>query len=142
MPKYMFLIKADAGAEGSNACDDNSELYAKMTAFNEQMTAAGVMLDGEGFTPTKDGYRLKYSSKGEPQVSAGPFDVDAEAHVCGYWKVKCKDAEEALSWAKKIPFDGGELIVRQIAGMDDLPDFPDELKAREDKMRATLDARK
>ena len=81
--------------------EDNSELYTKMTAFNEEMTAAGVMLDGEGFTPTKDGYKLKYSSSGEPQVSKGPFDIDNEAHVCGFWKVKCKDAEEALSWAKK-----------------------------------------
>jgi hypothetical protein len=143
MPRYIFLIKADPGAEKPPQ-DAPTSMYEEMTKFNEEMTAAGVMLSGDGFLPTsRDSYRLTYSSELPPTVVAGPFDVAKEAHVCGFWTVRTKDVEEALSWAKRIPFKEGEVVVRRIADSDDLGDaFTDELRDREGKMQEELAKRK
>ncbi|KAI5467636.1 hypothetical protein BGZ63DRAFT_431111 [Mariannaea sp. PMI_226] len=118
MPRYMFLIKASPEAESDFV---SSEAIAEMTVFNDKMRAAGVMLSGEGFRSTAvDGYRVKYSSSSPPEVIKGPFDVEKEAHVCGWWIIKTKDVEEALDWAKQVPFKEGELVIRRIAEMEDL----------------------
>lgn len=141
MPRFMYLIKADKMAEGDMK-DVPIGIFEEMNKYNESLNEAGLLIDAGGFAPTKlDAYRLKYSGSGEPEVQSGPFDVEAEAHVCGYWVVKTKDAEEALTWAKKIPFKGGELTVRRIADTADIENFPEDLKKKEDKIFADAAAR-
>ncbi|KAH6900596.1 hypothetical protein B0T10DRAFT_571173 [Thelonectria olida] len=137
MPRYMLLIKASPEAESDVV---PPEAFEEMTTFNEQLNAAGVMLAGEGFRPTSvDGYRVKYSSDSPAEVIKGPFDVERETHVCGWWILKTKDAEEALSWAKKIPFKEGELVMRRIAEMEDFGEnMSEELKERERKLGEDL----
>ncbi len=118
MPEYMIFVVADPITEGNEKPDCGSELYAKVDALNKEMTAAGVFVDAGGFTPTRDSYRLKFNSGSEPQVLAGPFDVAVENHVSGFWRVKVKDADEVLQWAKKIPFRSGEVILRKMSRPD------------------------
>lgn len=139
MPRFIFLIKASPNAEKPPK-DAPTSMYEKMTKFNEELVAAGVMLSGDGFLPTsRDTYRLTYSCHVPPSVVAGPFDVTKETHVCGFWTVHTKHVEEALSWAKRIPFKEGEVVVRRIADSDDLGDaFTDDLKDRESKMQEEL----
>ncbi|KAF4471309.1 dgpfaetke family [Fusarium albosuccineum] len=139
MPRYMLLIKASPDAENPEAT--TPEIFEEMTTFNENLNAAGVLVSGEGLRPTNvDSYRLSYSSDGPPQVTEGPFDVKKEAHVCGWWILKTKDADEALSWAKKVPFKEGELVMRRIAEMDDFGDQVSEsVRDREEKLREELE---
>ncbi|POR32155.1 Uncharacterized protein TPAR_07644 [Tolypocladium paradoxum] len=141
MPRFMFLIKADPMAE-SVTVEIPTELFETMTTFNEEMAEAGVLLAGEGFQPTAvDSYRLKFKSSGPPDVTNGPFDLTKEDHVCGFWLIQTKDAEEALAWAKKVPFPEGELVVRRIGDCHDLGDtFTKELKEREDRLRIKVEA--
>lgn len=141
MPQFMFLVKADPMAESVDV-ELPTEAFEAMCKFNEEMADAGVLLAAEGFRPTSvDGYRIKYSSTGPPDVINGPFDVSKENHVCGFWLVETKDAEEALAWAKKVPFPEGELLVRRIAGHDELGvSFTKELKDKEDKLRVKVAA--
>lgn len=142
MPRYMFLIKADAQAENMEA--PPPDMYAEMTTFNEELNAAGVLLGGEGFRPTShDSFRVRFSTDAgvAPTVTPGPFDLDKEDHVCGFWILRTKDAEEALYWAKKIPFRGGELVVRRIAEttVEDLGEtLTEEVKEREKKIAADV----
>ncbi|KAM4068098.1 YCII-related domain-containing protein [Hirsutella rhossiliensis] len=140
MPRFMFLIKADAMAEAVQA-HIPVDVFQTMTKFNEDMAAQGILLAAEGFRPTAvDGYRVKFSSSTPPEVVDGPFDVTKEDHVCGFWLVQTKDAQEALAWAKKVPFPQGELVVRRIGDCDDLGgSFTQELRSREKTLRAKLE---
>lgn len=136
MPRFVFLIKADAAAESGG--DLPAQAIEAMWAYNESLNAAGILLGGEALRPSKvESYRLNFSAGSEPAVASGPFDIDAENHVCGYWIVQTKDAEEALSYAKKIPFPSGEVIIRKVADAGDLGSaMTEEFKAREHKLKA------
>ncbi|KAF4450290.1 dgpfaetke family protein [Fusarium austroafricanum] len=138
MPRYMILIKASPTAEDPSAA--SPEIFQEMATFNEQLHAAGVLLSGEGLSPTKDGYRVTYSKDGPAQVTNGPFDVEKEGHVCGWWILKTKNGEEAVSWAKKIPFKEGEVTVRRIAELEDFGDsITDDVREREKKLAKDLE---
>ncbi|EWG49519.1 hypothetical protein FVEG_09023 [Fusarium verticillioides 7600] len=138
MPRYMILIKASPEAE--NPASAGPEIFEEMTTFNEELHAAGVLLSADGLSPTKDGYRVTYSMGGPAQVTKGPFDIVKEGHVCGWWVLKTKDGEEAVSWAKKIPFKEGEVTVRKIAELDDFGDsLTDDIREREKRLAKDLE---
>ncbi|KAF4503896.1 hypothetical protein G6O67_008832 [Ophiocordyceps sinensis] len=62
MPRFMFLIKADAMAEAAQA-EIPTEIFEAMTKFNEHMAAEGILPAAEGFRPTAvDGYRVQGGS--------------------------------------------------------------------------------
>ncbi|KAJ4260447.1 hypothetical protein NW762_007187 [Fusarium torreyae] len=140
MPRYMLLIKASEEAENPNAA--KPEAIEEMTTYNEQLNAAGVLLAADGLSPTSDGYRVTYSKDGPAQVTKGPFDVEKENHVCGWWILKTKDGEEAVNWARKIPFKEGEVVVRRIAGLEDFGDaVTEDVKEREKKLMEGVEKR-
>ncbi|KHO00755.1 dgpfaetke family protein [Metarhizium album ARSEF 1941] len=139
MPRFAFLVVADAMADRPNL-EIPTEMLETMTAFNEKMADAGVLLYADGFTPSSDGaYRLKFGGPSGPEVTPGPFDLSKEDHVCGYWIVKVRDTEEALDWAKQVPFQAGQLLVRKLADGCDLgKSFTTELKEREKRLKLKL----
>ncbi|KAK5988231.1 hypothetical protein PT974_12371 [Cladobotryum mycophilum] len=139
MPRYIFLMKADPMAE-QPITEFPPEIFETMEKFNQEMNEAGILLGADGLRPTwVDSYRLKYSQSGSPEVLKGPFDVAKEAHVCGWWIVQTKDVDEALHWAKKIPMQCGEVVVRRIGEADELGDgFTKELREKEAKMRVEV----
>ncbi|KAJ6443732.1 dgpfaetke family protein [Purpureocillium lavendulum] len=140
MPRFILLIKADPMAESADMSIP-TEVFETMAKFNEEMADAGVLLFADGFRPTSiDGYRVNFSSSGPPVVTSGPFNVSEENHVCGFWVIQTKDAEEALTWAKKVPFPEGELVVRRIGDHNDFgASYTSELREQEDKLRVKLE---
>ncbi|PNP49879.1 hypothetical protein THARTR1_09409 [Trichoderma harzianum] len=136
MPSFIFLMKANVMAEAPPA-EIPPEVFESMSKYNEELNDAGILLDAQGLRPTSvDSYRLTYSTDSPPEVIPGPFNVAAENHICGWWIVQTKDAEEALSWAKKIPMQSGEIVVRRIGCVEELGDgFTKQLREREAKLR-------
>ncbi|KAK2589602.1 hypothetical protein QQS21_012719 [Conoideocrella luteorostrata] len=139
MPKFAFLVVADAMADQPNL-EIPAEMFEIMTTFNEKMADAGILLHADGFRPSSvDSYRLKFGARSGPEVIPGPFDLSKEDHIAGYWIVKTKDAEEALGWAKQVPFPQGELLVRRISDECDLgKSFTSQLKERQEKLKVKL----
>jgi hypothetical protein len=43
---------------------------------------------------------------GKPLVTDGPF-AETKEQLAGYYIIDCKDLDEAISWASKIPNCGG-----------------------------------
>lgn len=150
MPKYMILIKGNAGSESipkkGEVSDEvaamNTKMFNEMVTFNEKLIEADVLVELGGFESTHSAHRMNFSRTEAPKVTAGPFDLDKERMPCGFWMVETKDDEEALKWAKQIPFQEGEVVIHKLGCASDMPGFTDELKEREDKMNAALTARR
>jgi hypothetical protein len=50
---------------------------------------------------------------------------------------KCQSWDEAAQWAKRIPFQEGEVEIRQIFEAEDFgAEFTPELRAQEERIRA------
>lgn len=139
MPRFAMLVVADPMADQPNL-DIPTEMFEQMTSLNEKMADAGVLLHADGFLPSSvDAYRVKFGAPSGPEVIPGPFDLAKEDHICGYWIIQTKDADEALSWAKQVPFPEGQLLVRRLSGGCDLgKNFTPELIEREKKLKLKL----
>ena len=72
------------------------------------------------------------------KVVDGPFPNTDEL-IAGFWIIDVGSKQEAVDWAKRIPFADGIVEIRQIHEMEDFgPALTPELQAAEDRMRARL----
>jgi hypothetical protein len=132
--RVMVFVPGNADSEAGKM--PTEEGLTKMMKFNEELVKAGVMLDGNGLTPTAKAKRVRFSGS-QRTVLDGPF-AETKELVAGYWIWQVKSIEEAVEWLKRAPFDGGvEVTIRP---MFDAQDFGDELtpelRAKEEKLRA------
>ena len=133
--RVMVMIKATPETEAGQL--PSEQMLADMTAFNEELVKAGVMLAGEGLHPSAKGARVVFDGD-KTTVIDGPFTESKEL-VAGFWLWQVKSLEEAIEWAKRIPnTDGGhgEVEIRPVYESEDFGDAatPDILE-REQKMR-------
>jgi hypothetical protein len=102
------------------------------------------MLAGEGLHPTSKGARVRYSN-GKFTVIDGPFAGTKEL-IAGFWLIQVKSREEAIEWAKRVPFQEGEVEVRPLFELPDFPvdpaEKPDGWREKEEQFRAAPPARK
>ena len=137
--RFAVLVKATKESEAGVLPD--TEMLAKMGAFNEKLVKAGVMEAGEGLQPSSKGSRVKFAG-GKPTVIDGPF-AETKELVAGFWIWKVKSKQEALDWLKRAPFTDEEVEIRQIFEAEDFgADFTPELRAQEERLRAEVAARK
>jgi len=131
--RFMMLVKANADSEAGVL--PSRELVAAMGRFNEEMIAAGVLLAADGLHPSSKGTRVRYSGK-QRSVTDGPFPETKEL-LAGFWVIQVKSREEAMQWALRIPFEEGEVEVRQVFEATDFPAdiLPPEEAAREQDLR-------
>src|SRR5919197_2784882 len=102
--RVMVLIKATERSEAGEM--PSQELLEQMTAFNEELVKAGVMLAGEGLHPSSRAARVVFSGS-ERKVIDGPF-AETKELIAGYWLRQVKSLDEAVEWARRIPNPTGE----------------------------------
>jgi hypothetical protein len=133
----MVLIKANEQSERGEM--PSEKLLTDMTAYNEELVKAGVMLAGEGLHPSAKGARVAFKG-GDRKVIDGPF-AETKELLAGYWVWEVKSLDEAIEWVKRMPSpdDGQEAIV-EIRPVFEAEDFGDEytpeLRERDAALRA------
>ena len=136
--RFMVIVKADKDSEAGKM--PSEKLLADMTAYNEELANAGVMLAGEGLHPSSKGARVRFDGNGKTTVIDGPF-AETKELVAGFWLWKCNSREEAIEWLKKAPFEGGEVEIRQVFEAEDFgAEFTPELQEREANLREQIGA--
>lgn len=113
--RFMMFVKADAQSEAGAMPDE--KLLSDMMKFNEDLAKAGAMLDGSGLHPSSKGARVTFSG-GKPRVTDGPFTETKEL-VSGYWLIQAKSREEAIEWARRVPFVDGQIEIRPLFELED-----------------------
>ena len=113
--RFMMIVKADDRSE-AGVMPTEQEL-AEMAKFNEQLINAGVMLAGDGLHPTSKGAKVRFEGS-KRTVIDGPF-TEAKELIAGFWLLQVKSKEEAVEWAKRVPFTEGEVELRQVFELDD-----------------------
>jgi len=138
----MIIVKATKDSEAGVLPDQ--KLLAAMGKFNEELVNAGIMQAGEGLQPSSKGARVKFSGTTRTVID-GPF-AETKELVAGFWLWKVKSKEEAIEWVKRCPNpmpSDSEIEIRQIFEAEDFgAEFTPELKAQEERLRATVAARK
>ena len=102
--RVMLMIKGDPqpGAAPSE------ELLGAMGRYNDELKAAGVLIDLAGLLPSAIGRRVRLSG-GTRSVIDGPFPESKQV-VAGYWILQVPSMEEAVEWAERFPFEAWSRI--------------------------------
>jgi hypothetical protein len=134
--RFMMLVKATKESEAGVLPE--KEVFEAMGKYNEELLKAGALRAGEGLQPSSKGLRVKFSGD-KRTIIDGPFPETKEL-LAGFWVIEVKSKEEALDWAKRIPFQDGEVEIRPIFEGSDFPAdvFPPEEAAREQAWRDEL----
>jgi hypothetical protein len=116
--RFMVLVKATKDSEAGKM--PSPQLLADMGKFNQELIAAGVMMDGGGLHPSSKGARVTFSGK-DRTVTKGPFAQTNEL-VSGYWIWKLNSLDEAVAWVKRCPnpmLEVSDIEIRQLYEMED-----------------------
>jgi hypothetical protein len=102
--RVMLMIKGDPqpGAAPSQ------ELLAAMGSYNDELKAAGVLLDLAGLLPSAMGRRVRFS-EGSRAIVDGPF-AESRQLLAGYWILQVPSMDEAVQWAERFPFEAWSRI--------------------------------
>jgi hypothetical protein len=131
--RFMVIVKATEASERGEM--PTTAMLEAMGAYNEELVKAGIMLDGDGLRASSYGARVRFDDDGGATVLDGPF-AETKELVSGYWVWEVSSKEEAVEWARKAPFRGGELEIRQFSVPEDFGDaFTSELQEKENELR-------
>jgi hypothetical protein len=129
--RVMLMIKGDR--EPGHLPGEG--FLAAMAAYNEELTKAGVLVDLAALRWSAEGVRVSFSG-GTRSVVAGPFG-EPKRTVAGYWILQVKSMDEAVEWAKRLPFEAGgepeaegEVEIRRLFELEDFGESPAVDQAR------------
>jgi len=120
--RVMVLVKATEDSEkGFDPSPWATEMMAAMGRFNDELSAAGILLAADGLKPSSEAKRVAFDGPGRTVID-GPFAETREL-VAGFWLWEVKDMDEALAWVKRCPnpMPGpSEIEIRPLYEMEDL----------------------
>src|SRR6266487_3316758 len=99
--KYMLLMYADESKGPQTPEEQKAHTPENWFALMEEMKAAGVLVTNNGLSPVASATTVRVR-EGKTLITDGPF---AETHeqLGGFFLLECKELDEALRWAEKIP---------------------------------------
>jgi hypothetical protein len=99
--KYMLLMYFDEKVAQGFTPEQYQAANQAWKALGAELQAAGVWEANSGLSPVSNATSVRVRG-GKTVITDGPF---AETHeqLGGYYLLNCKDLEEAIGWAAKIP---------------------------------------
>ncbi len=112
-----FMMLVKANKDSEAGVLPDEKILSEMGKYNEELVKAGALLAADGLQASSKGARVRYSN-----------------------------GEEAIEWAKRVPFQEGEVEVRPLFELPDFPvdpaEKPDGWREKEEQFRAAPPARK
>jgi hypothetical protein len=99
--RYALLICTDESAEAAQSPAEGQAMFDEYIKFGEDMGRRGVLTGGERLRPTTDATTVRVRD-GEVLTSDGPF-AETKEQMGGFYLVDCKDLDEAIDVASRIP---------------------------------------
>jgi hypothetical protein len=99
--KYILLDYANTSAAPEYTPEQARAAIQAWLDYVTEAQAAGVLVTSEALRPVTDATTVRVRS-GKTVTSDGPF---AETHeqLGGIFTLNCKDLDEAIRWAAKLP---------------------------------------
>ncbi|HWH97395.1 MAG TPA: YciI family protein [Pseudolysinimonas sp.] len=132
MPKYMLIMRPQAGAELFANEIPFEEIINQVGAYNELLINAGVMVAGEGLVDAAQGVVIDNTGE-KPIITDGPY---GEVHELfnGFYILEVSSQEEAVEWALKMPLTkGSKTEIRRVSDESDFAEFADNEYIQKEK---------
>ena len=111
--RYLLTIYEDESNWATMSPEDGGRIMQRYGAFGDEAKAAGAYEGGEGLQPTSTATTVRVRD-GERLTTDGPF-AETKEQLGGFYLLECKDLDEAIEWAARIPgAKSGTIEVRPI----------------------------
>jgi hypothetical protein len=103
--RYMLLVYANEKAREALQPEEWARRIAHAQAVIEETTKRGIFKGADPLQPTSTATTVRVAN-GKVMITDGPF-AETKEQLGGYFILDCKDLDEALEWAAKIPASCG-----------------------------------
>jgi hypothetical protein len=111
--KYLLALISEEGGLEDATPEEMKAVMDQWTAYSQEAVDKGAFLAGEALQPSETVSTVKIEEGKEPTVTDGPF-AESKEQLGGFYLLECKNLDDALEWAKKIPFRNGYVEVRPV----------------------------
>ena len=120
MSKYMLIFRNDDESVKNFENIDFEQMLETMGKFNDELIRAGVLVAAEGLDDPAEGVVVDFATE-TPVVTDGPYGETKELFG-GYYILEVASKEEAVEWAKRMPyFQGTKVEIRRVPSIDEFP---------------------
>lgn len=99
--RYMLLIYSNEGSSETASTEEQERIAAGHAAVMAATSQRGILKGAEPLQPTSTATTVRVEN-GQALVTDGPF-AETKEQLAGYYILDCKDLDEALEWAARIP---------------------------------------
>ena len=111
--RYLLMICTEESADAAMSPEEGQARLAEYMAFGDEMGRRGVLQGGERLRPTTDATTVQVRDA-KVLTADGPF-AETKEQIGGFYLVDCKNLDEAIEVASKIPgARSGSIEVRPI----------------------------
>ena len=115
--QYILLIYGDETAGTAMSPEDQAKGAQEWVDYTQWLKDKGYHLAGDALHPTSDATTVRVRD-GKTITTDGPF-AETKEQLGGYYLVECKDLDEALEAAARIPIGPhGSVEIRPILAFD------------------------
>lgn len=115
--RYVMLIYSDGSAWANATPEQVAETMQEHASFQEEAASRGVMGGGHELQPASVATCVRVRD-GQVIKTDGPF-IETKEQLGGFYLLDCKDLDEALEMAAKIPTaKQGTIEIRPIMSRD------------------------
>lgn len=120
MSKYMLIFRSTDESKANFQDIDFEQMLETMGKFNDELIRAGVLVAAEGLDDPAEGIVVDFATE-TPVVTDGPYGETKELFG-GYYILDVASKEEAVEWAKRMPyFQGTKIEIRRVPSIDEFP---------------------
>jgi len=110
--QYLLMIYQSEAEYGKIDAATGKKMMEEYGAFTQSIIQSGNFKAGDALQPTTTATTVRVRD-GKTLTTDGPF-AETREQLGGYYLLECKDLDEALEYAKKIPFQNGSVEVRPV----------------------------
>ena len=115
--RYLLLIYQDEVAHSKWNQEQLAAEYQAYNEFTESVAKSGALQSGEPLMPTNTATTVRVRNS-KALTSDGPF-AETKEQLGGYYLVNCKDLDEAIALAARIPAaTDGSIEIRPVMEFD------------------------
>lgn len=103
--RYMLLTYHNEHARENLSPEERTKSVSAALNYIGEATQRGVFRAADPLEPTSTATTVR-TQDGKMMITDGPF-AETKEQLAGYFILDCKDLDEALEWASKIPMGCG-----------------------------------
>lgn len=106
--RYMLLVYSQEVDRAAISPEEGQKIMSGHRAVMEETAKLGIFRGAEPLKPVRSATTVR-TRDGKPIITDGPF-AETKEQLAGYYILDCKNLDEAIHWAAKIPTacQGGE----------------------------------